>query len=86
MKKSVIVFAILFASCTENERAKSFGGKAEIVLPANEKLVVATWKETSLWYLTKPMDSADKAETYTFREESSFGVMEGTYIIKEVKK
>lgn len=32
------------------------------------------------------MDSTDVAETYEFHEESNYGIMEGTYIIKEIKK
>ena len=28
---------------------------------------------------------ADSAETYTFQEASSFGILEGTYIIRERK-
>lgn len=35
-------------------------------LPANQKLVMITWKDDSLWYLTKPMTEEDVAETYTF--------------------
>ncbi len=80
-----IFLFLFFNSCTQNQRAKSFGGKAEITLPANQKLINATWKDDNLWYLTRPMTEVDSAVTYTFQSESSFGIMEGTYIIRERK-
>jgi hypothetical protein len=87
MKKvlAIALVAITLASCTENSRVKSWGGEGTINLPKGQKLVTITWKETQVWYLTRPMDSTDKAETYKFQEESSFGVMEGTYNIVESK-
>jgi hypothetical protein len=81
-----IVLALSLAACTENARVKSWGGDGTITLPAGRKLVNITWKETQIWYLTRPMNSTDVAETYQFHEESSFGVMEGTYTIIETKK
>ncbi len=87
MKKAILAIAVIvsMASCTQNERAKSFGGTATINLPQGQKLVNITWKEDQIWYLTRPMSSTDSAETYTFQEESSYGVMEGTVILKESK-
>lgn len=87
MKKLVILAAILFSftACTENSRVKNFGGEGTINLPKGRKLVNVTWKETQIWYLTRPMDSSDVAQTYQFHEESSYGVMEGTYNIIESK-
>ena len=79
-----LIVCALFA-CTENQKAKSFGGNAEVTLPKGQKLVNATWKDDNLWYLTRPMTSIDSATTYSFHEESSFGVWEGTYTIIEVK-
>ena len=63
--------------------AKNFGGDYTISLPKGQKLVNVTWKDTDLWYLTKPMTESDKAETYSFKEDSTFGVMEGTVTIIE---
>ena len=82
---SIVAMMIFLSSCTENSRAKSFGGTAILDLPKGEKLVTVTWKEDALWYLTRPMTSNDKAEVYSFAEESSWGVFEGTYKIKEQK-
>ena len=82
---AIIAISVLASSCTQNQRAKKFGGTAEITLPKGTKLVTATWKGDALWYMTRPMNDEDVAETYTFQEESSYGLIEGTYIIKEVK-
>lgn len=72
-------------SCTENMRARQFGGKGVLNLPAGKKLVNATWKETDLWFLTRTMTDKDIAETYTFTESSSFGIFEGEIVIVEHK-
>lgn len=87
MKRVILAMftVLLISSCTENSRAKQWGGTASIELPKNRKLVSATWKESSLWYLTRPMRKDEKAEKYYFHEESSFGMMEGTYVIIETK-
>jgi hypothetical protein len=80
-----ILMGVMVTSCTENERVKQWGGEGNIKLPKGRKLVNVTWKETQVWYLTRPMNSNDVAETYQFQEESSWGVMEGTYNIIETK-
>lgn len=77
-----IVLATM-AACTANVRAKQWGGTMTLNLPAEQKLVVATWKDSHLWYLTRPMREGERAETYTFREDSNFGVMQGTVIFQE---
>lgn len=65
--------------------AKEFGGSYTVNLPKGQKLSEVTWKESDLWYLTKPMTEKDVAETYQFKEDSTFGVMEGTVTIIESK-
>lgn len=86
MKRLTILLFIAFLfSCTENQNARKFGGKASIDLPVGQKLVIVTWKDDNLWYCTRPMTDQDSAVTYTFHEESSFGIWEGTYTIKETK-
>jgi len=87
MKKVILVIGVIamLGSCTENSRVKSFGGEGTINLPKGRKLVNVTWKETQIWYLTRPMSSTDVAETYQFHEESSWGMIEGTYNIIETK-
>lgn len=88
MKKTIFLFLVgtLLFSCTENKRAKSWGGSETIYLPENTKLVNVTWKSDDLWILTQPMEPGDEPKNYRFKEKSSWGVLEGTIIIKEVKK
>jgi len=85
----VIVILLGATSCTDNQRAKSFGGTSTINLPAGEKLVTVTWKgEADIWYLTRPMKSTDSVETYYFHQDK--GAMlnitgNGEVILKESK-
>ena len=81
----LIGIIIVLGSCTQNTRVRNFGGEGTINLPQGRKLVNATWKNTQLWYLTRQMRPEEVAETYTFQEESSWGVIEGTYNIVESK-
>lgn len=81
----IAALSLLVVSCTDNSRVKNWGGSATLTLPQGRKLVNVTWKESELWYLTKPMAANDTAETYYFQEESSWGMVEGTYTIIEQK-
>jgi hypothetical protein len=87
MRKTLLglVLGLGLFSCTENSRVKHFGGEGDLHLPSGNKLVNITWKENQIWYLTRPMTSTDEAVTYTFKEESSFGVIQGTFFIHEHK-
>lgn len=81
----LVACMVFYQSCTDNKRARSFGGTQTIELPKGEKLISATWKETDLWYLTEPMDSAYIPQTKKFQESSSMGVWEGTVVFVESK-
>ena len=81
----LITFGVmmLFNSCTENTRAKAWGGSMTINLEQNQKLVNVTWKDADMWILTRPMRAGETNETYYFKEKSTFGVMEGQITIIE---
>ncbi len=81
----IVAILVIASSCTENSRVKNFGGEGTINLPQGRKLINITWKEDEIWYLTRPMNSDEVAETYKFHEESSWGAIEGTYNIVESK-
>jgi hypothetical protein len=86
MKKLFLVAfaALALTSCTENSMVKSFGGTSTIEIPADRQFVLCTWKDENLWITTKKRAVADTVKSeYYFAEKSSFGVMEGTYIIIE---
>lgn len=82
----VMTSIIALAGCTEQNRAKNFGGSMTMELEPNRKLEMVTWKDSDLWILTKPMTEDDVAETYIFHEDSSYGIMEGSITIKEIKE
>ena len=79
MKRLLFLLMLLIAivvgvsSCTENERAKNFGGKEDITLKPSEQFVNATWKDDNLWLITKDT----LTNQYIMREKSSYGVWEG---------
>lgn len=75
MKKLFLLFAlVVMCSCTENQMARTYGGKMTIELPKGEKLINATWKEANLFYLTEPMEEGYIPKSKKFRESSNFGV------------
>ena len=80
MKKIVlsIFVGLTLISCTENSRARVWGGSEEVKLKPNEVILNVTWKGTDMWVCTK--------DTITglvyFREKSSLGVLEGQVIFK----
>ena len=87
MKKTIIILGVslmlALTSCTENQRAKTFGGEYTIELEANQILIVATWKGDNLWYLTRTRKAGETPVTSEFIEDSSFGMVEGKVIFKE---
>ena len=68
-----------------NTAAKKFGGSLTIKLKEDKKFINVTWKEDELWVLTRKRHSDEKnPETYEFREDSGYGLVEGkvTFIEK----
>jgi hypothetical protein len=89
MKKTIFLtlgLALILGSCTQNQRAKKWGGTADYDLECNKKLVEVTWKGDQMWFLTRDMKEDEVAETYEFKEQSSYGLLEGTVKIRECKK
>lgn len=87
MKKVLILLASIFmlASCTENQRARQFGGNIVINLPKGQKVTMATWKETDLFYMLEPMEEDYIPKTKTFVEDSNWGVLESRITFIESK-
>lgn len=89
MKKMRLLFiclvcVLMLSGCQATVR--EFGGSMTLELEPNQKLQEITWKEDSLWYLTRPMREDEVAETYTFQQSSNFGVFEGTVTVIESKE
>ena len=91
MKKKILgillavgMMTTMLTGCQSTTR--SLGGSMTIELEPNTKLELITWKDDSLWYLTKPMLEDDIAETHTYQQSSEWGVFEGTVTIVETKE
>ena len=84
MKKTNILLSIIFVltfmltSCTDNQRARKWGGTETIQLEPNEKFINITWKGDDLWVIVEDTTT----HIYYAKEKSSFGVMEGKIAIK----
>lgn len=81
MKKLILLISLLTlmtVSCTENKRAKTYGGSEEIELQKNHVLLGVTWKDSNMWLLTKDTTT----NICYFNEKSSWGIWEGQITIK----
>ena len=88
MKKILILLVILAAvtGCTENVRAKHWGGTMTVAIPAGNKYVNASWKsDSSMWYAYRPMRQGETPETVTMKEEGNFGLVKGQVVFIESK-
>jgi len=74
----VVLGVIMITSCTDNQRARSWGGTEEVSLKKNEVLMNITWKGDDMWVLTKDTTTGE----CHFREHSSFGIIEGEIVLK----
>lgn len=86
MKKIILIISVIatLTGCrTDNENAKYYGGTLVVQVPAGNKLVTATWKDTELWYLYRPARPGEKPEETTFKEKSTYGIYQGTVTFKE---
>lgn len=89
----MIFFSIISSLCSllKNTNldvtvAKDIGGTAKIFLPPNRKLIAVDWKTgDSLWILTREFHKGETPDIYYYQEDSKFGIIESTIIIKEVK-
>lgn len=85
----LFIFSILIHhGCTQQQRIRVWGGKGSVSVLAGQKVINVTWKDKddgNLWILTRPMRGNEKPETFTFRESSSWGILEGTIEIIEKK-
>lgn len=91
MKKTIFIICLIFSifltttSCTNNVRARVYGGNTTINLEKGEKLVEVTWKGNNIWYLTEPMEDNYKPKTKIFREDSNIGILNGKVTFIESK-
>lgn len=90
MKKILFIIAAvatitLFSSCTEQERARMYGGNTTINVPAGYKVTSATWKENDIFYFIEPMEADYTPKEKVFVESSSWGVLESKVTFIETR-
>jgi hypothetical protein len=85
MKKLIFIAILFLVSCTENARAKKFGGSMTIAVPVGNKVTNITWKEGDLWYSYRPFIDGETPQTQTFVEQSNYGILEGKVTFIEQK-
>ena len=88
MKKITILFGLILmlcAGCTQQMITRQYGGTMTINLPAGQELMEVTWKDDNLFYLTRPMSEDYEPVTKTFKESSSYGIMESTVYFVETR-
>lgn len=88
MKKIImILLSIMMIGLTGCQGiTKNYGGDISLELEAGLKLEEITWKDDSLWYLTRPMREDELPETHVFRQSSEWGIFEGTVTVIEHAK
>ncbi len=74
---------VAMAGCTDNQRAKVFGGTATINIPCDQVVFDVTWKGEDLWYATQPAPSGWTPQTKRFTEYSSYGMIQGEVTLTE---
>lgn len=82
-KRMLLVACLIFAGCTEQQRARRLGGTAHKSLPPCQKLVTITWKENDLWILTRPSRQGEPREDYQFSQDTPLGIFQGAVVVKE---
>lgn len=81
----LVIVIIIVGVFRPQNLAKNLGGNVTVDLPEDTKLEEITWKDDSLWYLTRPMRDDEEAEVHTFQQSSNFGIFEGTVTVIEHK-
>jgi len=75
----VAITLLALASCTDNQRVRSFGGTETIKIEPQEKFINITWKQDNLWVIVQDTITG----TIYAKQKSSFGVMRGKVIIQK---
>lgn len=89
MKKIFIGIFTFFSICSlsscKQAFSRQFGGDITIEVPKGQKVTMATWKNTDLFYMTEDMEDGDVPKKKYLRESSTIGVIESTVTFIESK-
>lgn len=72
----LIAISLFWILLPENTVARKLGGTLEIKVEPGQKVMMATFKESDLFYMTEPMDSGYIPVTKTLHEKSKYGIIE----------
>ena len=79
----LILAAVVFQFFGSKAATKVWGGSTTIDLPQGRKAVTASWKDNSVWVITREAKDGEKPETLSYKEYSNYGVIQGEVIIRE---
>jgi len=74
---------VAMTACTDNQRAKVFGGSMSVQVPCDQQVFDVTWKGEDLWYATQPAPSGWTPQSKRFTEYSSYGMIQGEVVLNE---
>lgn len=88
MKKILTIIILMIcictmSSCTEQGRTRVLGGTSTIDVEPGYRVMMATWKESDLFYMVEEMPDDYVPHDKILVESSSWGVLESTIIFKE---
>ena len=86
MKKTICILLLTTAviCCSGcQSAARNLGGDITLELDPGLKLEEITWKEDSLWYLTRPMRDNESPEKHVFKQNSEWWLFEGSVTVIE---
>lgn len=79
----IMAIGLMLSTSACQSAVRSLGGEMTIDLAPGMKLELITWKNDSLWICTRPMRPDETPEIHSYKEDSSFGVLEGEVTIRE---
>lgn len=86
MRKGLVVLLVIVVALVGcGKFAKTFGGTITVHVEKGQKVLNASWKDSNLWVLTRPMKSDEVAEKYSYREFSNLGIIQGEVVLVESK-
>lgn len=87
MKKFFVIalFSIFVLSSCDQVISRQFGGDVTIEVPKGQKVTMATWKNTDLFYMTEDMEDGYVPKKKYLRESSTAGILESTVTFIETK-
>ena len=81
-----MALAISFSSCTENQRAKRWGGSMTVNVEPGYEVMMATFKEDAdMWYMVRKMSDDYVPTDKILIENSAWNVWEGRVTFHETR-